>query len=85
LVLIKTTDIYPTKTTVLFSIILGGQFEPELGGQFEMAEGGQFPVAGGGQFAWIFHLYRYSCDSCNCRGILDDRLFINLWHPTRYQ
>ena len=54
--MIKTTDIYPTKTTVLFIRFLGGQFEPESGGQFEMAEGGQFPVAGGGQFAWIFQI-----------------------------
>ena len=60
MVLIKTTDIYPTKTTVLFSTILGGQFEPESGGQFEMAEGGQFPVAGGGQFAWIFQFATFN-------------------------
>jgi hypothetical protein len=63
LVLIKTTDIYPTKTTVLFSIILGGQFEPELGGQFEMAEGGQFLVdfpasriVASKNIAWIYRI-----------------------------
>jgi len=54
-VLIKTTDYYPTKTTVLFIPFLGGQFQPVSGGQFEMAEGGQFHLAGGGQFAWVFH------------------------------
>ncbi len=52
--MIKTTDYYPTKTTVLFIPFLGGQFQPVSGGQFEMAEGGQFHLAGGGQFEWVF-------------------------------
>ena len=56
-VLAKTTDYYPTKTTVLYLILQGGQFEPVSGGQFEMADGGQVPLGNGGQFAWIFQLY----------------------------
>jgi hypothetical protein len=55
LVLIKTTDYYPSKSTALYLVIQGGQFQPESGGQFEMAKGGQFILAGGGQFEWIFH------------------------------
>jgi hypothetical protein len=54
--LVKTTDYYPAKTTVLLSHHSGGQFQPVSGGQFKMAEGGQFVLAEGGQFAWVFQL-----------------------------
>ena len=54
--MLKTTDYYAIKTTVLLSPFSGGQFEPESGGQFEMAERGQFHLAEGGQFTWFFHI-----------------------------
>jgi hypothetical protein len=53
-ILIKTTNFYPTKTTALLSCFSGGQFQPAEGGQFEMAQGGQFHLAEGGQFEWVF-------------------------------
>jgi len=58
-VLIKTTNYYPTNTTVLLPHFKGGLFEPVLEGQFEMGNGGHFAVGLGGQFAWFFHFYLF--------------------------
>ncbi len=40
IVLIKTTDYYPTNTTALLPDFTGGHFEPVLGGLFQMGDGG---------------------------------------------
>ena len=61
LVLIKTTDIYPTKTTILFSIILGGNLSRNQGVNLKWSEGVSFIWR-----EWV-NLRGFSTNSINLR------------------